>query len=79
MQKTHTTQHQRNKQPNEKKWAEVLNSPEFFPKKTHRWPTDTKKMLNHTNYQGNSNQHHSEIPVHAYQKRKKKTTNNKCW
>ena len=38
------------------------------------------KMPNTSNYQGNANQNHSEIPLHTCQKGfLKKTTNSKGW
>ena len=39
---------------------------DIFPK-TYRWPTDTWKMPNITNYQGNANQNHNEIAPYTCQ------------
>ena len=60
MQAAHTTQCQKNKQPNQK----VGERPK---QKTYRWLTNTWKDAQHHSLSENENQNHNEVPSHTGQ------------
>ena len=46
-----------------KKWEKDMNR--HFPKKTSRWPTDTRKDAQHHSSSGKYKSNHTEIPPHT--------------